>query len=288
MLFVPTRPPIEGIIAEIETARRLPRRQRLAIATTVGILLGTLTWCLYAFDFSPQRLWHGLGRLGDVVSFMLPPYIWTTWDEWRGVLGGLGETIAMAFMGTLIGAIVAFPLSFLGARVIVPMPWLRLASRRGFDTLRAVETIILALVFIRAFGLGPLAGVLAIAVSEVGTLAKVYSEAMENTSARPVEGVRAVGAGPLQTIRYAILPQALPVMLSAALYQFESNVRSSTILGIVGAGGIGFLLSDRIRAYHWQEAWSIIFLIVLAVFAIDTASGWLRMRIIDPRPAATP
>lgn len=237
-------------------------------------------WCLWAFGFSPGRLMEGMTRFGSVLSFMFPPYIWDTWQEWREVLKGLGETVAMAFMGTLLGAVVAFPLAFLGAKNIMPVSWLRLSARRGFDALRAVEQIILALIFIRAFGLGPLAGILAIAVSEIGTFSKLFSEAIENTSKKPVDGVKASGGGNLQTIRFAILPQALPVILSIILYNFESNTRSGTILGIVGAGGIGFLLADRISAYRWPEAWTIIFLIIFTVYLIDGFSGFLRKRII--------
>jgi phosphonate transport system permease protein len=242
--------------------------------------LGLTVWCLWAFGFSPARLLEGTTRFGNVLSFMFPPHVWTTWAEWREILKGLGETVAMSFMGTLLGAVIAFPLAFLGAKNIMPSSWFRLGIRRGFDALRAIEQLILALVFIRAFGLGPLAGILAIAVSEIGTFSKLFSEAIENTSTKPVDGVKASGGGNLQTVRFAILPQALPVILSIILYNFESNTRSGTILGIVGAGGIGFLLADRINAYRWPEAWTIIFLIIFMVYLIDGLSGYLRKRII--------
>jgi phosphonate transport system permease protein len=256
-----------------------PRVRMMRYAGAIALILPLLAG-LYLFDFSPARILNGLTRLGMIFSFMFPPYIWTTWQEWGDVLVGLGQTISMAFLGTLLGALVAFPLAFLGAKNIVPLGWVRLSTRRGFDALRAVEQIVLALIFIRAFGLGPLPGVFAIAVSEIGTFAKLFSEAIENTSRKPVDGVLASGGGPLQTIRLAILPQAMPVILSIMLYNFESNTRSGTILGIVGAGGIGFLLADRIAAYRWPEAWTIIFLIVAVVYAIDLSSAWLRGRII--------
>ncbi|MCT7373684.1 phosphonate ABC transporter, permease protein PhnE [Chelativorans salis] len=257
-----------------------PLRVRLLRAGLVVLFAALTGWCLYAFDFSPMRVLEGLGRLGRIFSFMFPPHIWQSWREWAEVLQGLGETVSMAFLGTVIGAVVAFPLALLGAKNIMPFGFLRLTARRGFDALRAVEQIILALIFIRAFGLGPLAGILAIAVSEIGTCAKLFSEAIENTSKKPVDGVRASGGGPLQTIRYAVLPQAMPVILSITLYNLESNTRSGTILGIVGAGGIGFLLADRISAYRWPEAWTIIFLIILTVYIIDAISARLRARII--------
>lgn len=253
---------------------------RLAPATIAAVLIVPLAYSAVAFGATPGRLIQGLSRLGNILSFMFPPHIWTTWQEWSEILQGLGETVVMAFLGTLLGAVVALPLAFLGAKNIMPLAWLRFLSRRGFDTLRAVEQIILALIFIRAFGLGPLAGILAIAVSEIGTFAKLFSEAIENTSRKPVDGVKASGGSNMQAIRYAIIPQALPVILSIILYNFESNARSGTILGIVGAGGIGFLLADRMHAFRWSEAWSIIFLIIATVYLIDAASAWIRKKLI--------
>jgi len=278
--MTPTRAQIEqAMAAHPRVFRDTAVVRARKIALWIGFI-GLFCWCLYDFNFSPERIWTGLGRLGRVMSFMFPPHIWTTWDAWAEVLNGLGETLAMAFMGTVLGAIVAFPLSFLGAKNINRIFWLRQGSRRFYDVIRAFETLILALIFIRAFGLGPLAGILAIAVSEVGTFSKLFSEALENTSKKPVEGVTASGGSRLQQIRYAIMPQVLPVHLSVLLYNFESNVRSGTILGIVGAGGIGFLLSDRISAYKWDEAWTIIFLIIAMVYLIDWLSGLVRTRVI--------
>lgn len=256
----------------------LPVRLRRA-ALWIGTI-GLFCYCLWAFDFSPARIIEGLGRLGTVFSFMFPPHVWDNWADFSEVLNGLGETLAIAFLGTLLGAVISFPLSFLGAKNINRFNFLRLSTRRGYDIIRAFETLILALIFIRAFGLGPLPGILAIAVSEIGTFAKLFSEAIENTSQKPVEGVKASGGSRLQQIRFGIAPQVNPVILSILLYNFESNVRSGTILGIVGAGGIGFLLSDRISAYKWDEAWSIIFLIIAMVYLIDYLSGLIRQRII--------
>lgn len=243
-------------------------------------LVALFIYCLWAFNFTPERIWTGLGRLGNVLGFMFPPYIWTSWEEFAEVLNGLGETLAIAFLGTVLGAVIAFPLSFLGAKNINRLNFLRLGTRRGYDIIRAFETLVLALIFIRAFGLGPLAGILAITVSEIGTFAKLFSEAIENTSERQVDGVKASGGSRLQQIGFGIMPQVNPVILSILLYNFESNVRSGTILGIVGAGGIGFLLSDRIAAYKWGEAWSIIFLIIVMVYIIDWISGLVRARLI--------
>ena len=264
----------------VPLAFQAPLPVRLRRIGVRAILAGVFLYCLWAFDFSPQRIWTGITRLGDIAGFMFPPYIWTSWTEFSEIAKGLGETLSMAFLGTVLGAVFALPLSLLGAKNIMPFVWIRHPARRGYDVIRAFETLILALIFIRAFGLGPLPGILAIAVSEIGTFSKLFSEAIENTSEKPVEGVKASGGSRLQQIRYAIAPQVNPVILSILLYNFESNVRSGTILGIVGAGGIGFLLSDRIAAYKWDEAWSIIFLIIAMVYVIDWLSAKVRRLII--------
>ncbi|WJR68760.1 phosphonate ABC transporter, permease protein PhnE [Neorhizobium sp. CSC1952] len=271
---------VSGAKARLPGAFERPLLDRMMPAAIVAALAVPFTYSAVAFGATPARFIEGLTRLGNILSFMFPPHIWTTWQEWSEILEGLGETVVMAFLGTLLGALAALPLALLGAKNIMPFSWLRLLSRRGFDALRAVEQIILALIFIRAFGLGPMAGILAIAVSEIGTFAKLFAEAIENTSRKPVDGVKASGGSNMQAIRYAIMPQALPVILSIILYNFESNARSGTILGIVGAGGIGFLLADRMHAFRWPEAWSIIFLIIATVYCIDAASAWLRKRLI--------
>jgi phosphonate transport system permease protein len=288
------RQPRDITTAEIAAARaRLPRafaappRQAFARWSAAGLFAAVVLYALVDFNFAPARLWDGLGKLGYVLGFMLPPYVWPTWELFMEPVTAIGETLAMAFLGTLLAAVVALPLSFLGAKNILRVEGLRFGVRRGFDTLRAFEQLVLALIFIRAFGLGPLAGIFAIMVSDIGTLSKLFSEAIENIDPKQVEGVRASGGGPLQVIRLAILPQVLPVMLSNVLYYLESNTRSATILGVVGAGGIGYMLYDRIGANNWDEVMSIVLLILVTVYAIDTLSGWLRGRIIgknDYRP----
>jgi phosphonate transport system permease protein len=281
-----TQSQIDAARARVPRAFHTPLPIRLRRLALWVFFIGLFCWCLYDFNFSPVRIWEGMGRLGRVLSFMFPPHVWDNWADFAEVLNGLGETLAIAFLGTVLGAVIALPLSLLGAKNIIKQSILRLTVRRGYDVIRAFETLILALIFIRAFGLGPLPGIMAIAVSEIGTFAKLFSEAIENTSEKPVEGVKASGGSRLQQIRFGIAPQVNPVFLSILLYNFESNVRSGTILGIVGAGGIGFLLSDRIAAYKWDEAWSIIFLIIAMVYLIDWLSGLLRARLIGKSDGA--
>lgn len=188
----------------------------------------------------------------------------------------------MAFLGTLLAALVAVPLGFLGARNVVPVGLFHFGLRRLFDGLRGIDSLIWAIVFVAALGMGPFAGILAIAVPDAGTLAKLFAEAIENVEKRQVEGVEAAGGSPVEPARFGILPQVLPLMLANVLYFFESNTRSATILGVVGAGGIGLQLAERIRLDDWQEVAFIILLILLTVSLIDWLSGRLRRRIILP------
>ena len=157
---------------------------------------------------------------------------------------------------------------------------MQFGTRRSADILRGFDYLIWALIFVRAIGLGPMSGIMAIAIVETGTFIKLYSETIENLDTKQVEGIRAAGGNRLQVIRFGVMPQVLPVILSNTLYLFEHNTRSASILGIVGAGGIGFLLSDRLRAYEWQEACLIIILIVITVYAIDYMSKIFRERFI--------
>ncbi len=186
----------------------------------------------------------------------------------------------MAFLGTFLAFIAAVPLGFAGAKNILPSFAAHFLVRRSFDLLRGIDALILALVFINVVGLGPFAGVLAIAVSDAGVLAKLFAEAIENVEREQIEGVRATGAKSIQIMRFGVLPQVFPVMLSTALYYFESNTRSATILGVVGAGGIGAQLTDRIRINNWDEVCFIVLMILATVTVIDTLSKELRLRII--------
>jgi phosphonate transport system permease protein len=186
----------------------------------------------------------------------------------------------MAFLGTLLGAIVAFFLALFCARTTFPVAFFRFGFRRTADGLRTFDHLIWALVFVRAIGLGPIAGILAIALVDAGNLAKLYSEAIDNSDPKPVEGVRASGGSWLDGFRIGLLPQVLPNILSTTLYMFESNTRSATILGIVGAGGIGYQLADRLRVYEFGQASLMIIMIIGVVYLIDTLSGRLRQMLI--------
>jgi len=242
--------------------------------------LGFLLWLcatLWWFDVSPARLWNGLHGLGVILRLMVPP---SPGEMWVEILRGLAESLAMAFLGTFIAAVVAVPIGFLGARNVVNVVLLRFSLRRVLDGFRGVDQLIWALAYVRAVGLGPLAGVLAIATADIAVLAKLYAEAIENAEKRQAEGIAAAGGSPSMVMRFGILPQVAPVMLGHALYFFESNTRSATVLGVVGAGGIGLQIAERIRVRHWDEVAFIIILMVLTVAAIDWLSRRVRRRLI--------
>jgi phosphonate transport system permease protein len=257
-----------------------PLGQRMALWAGGALLVVWLVWVFWLFDITPLRLWNGLGGLGTILVLMVPP---APGELWLDILRGIAESVAMAFLGTFLAAIVAVPLGFLGANNMVLNTLARFSLRRVMDGFRGVDSLIWALAYVRAVGLGPLAGVLAIFTADFAVLAKLYAEAIENAERKQVEGVTATGGARSLAIRFGVLPQVLPVMLAQALYFFESNTRSAAILGVVGAGGIGLQLAERIRVRHWDEVAFIILLMVLTVSAIDWLSGRLRRRLIGVR-----
>jgi phosphonate transport system permease protein len=252
-------------------------KSRLATPLLCTSLLLLLIAGLWRMDASPERIFNGITKLGWLVALMWPPSAGGVLLE---LLMSLMESLAMAFLGTLLAVLVALPLALLGAGNIIGNALLRFSVRRIYDGLRGIDTLIWALIFVAAVGMGPFAGILALAVPDIGTLAKLFSEALESADRRQVEAVRAAGASRMLAVRLGLIPQVAPVMLSQILYNFESNARSSTVLGIVGAGGIGLALSDRIRINNWDEVAFIILLILAMVATIDWASRRLRLKII--------
>lgn len=249
---------------------------------SAGVWLLVLALILFAAwrtgCFNWESIYHGVGKIGFVLKLMWPPAHHGWLNEF---LYAILETMSMAFLGTLIATIISIPLGFIGAKNIISNTFFHFSFRRLFDGIRGIDALIWALIFINVVGLGPFAGIMAIAVSDIGTLSKLFAEAIENIDKKQVEGVRSCGAGQVQTVRYAVFPQIFPVILSNALYFFESNIRSAIILGIVGAGGIGLQLSDRIRVNNWDEAAFIILLILVTVSVIDTISKEIRIRTIN-------
>ncbi|QKC81720.1 phosphonate ABC transporter, permease protein PhnE [Mesorhizobium sp. NZP2077] len=201
---------------------------------------------------------------------------WQHGDVWTKLL----QTIVMAFLGTLLGGIVAFPLAFFAARNITPSGLLSQVLKRFFDFMRSVDMLIWALFFTRAFGPGPLAGSAAIFFTEIGTLGKTYSESLENIDDKPREGIKSTGANGLLVQRYGVMPEVIPIFISQTLYQWESNTRGATIIGAVGAGGIGLKLWEAMRTNsNWANVFYMVLLTLFVVFIFDNISHFLRRRL---------
>ena len=237
---------------------------------------------LAILDIAPGKIVSGIGRLFDIVELMLPPNP-ESWARFLLYLGALGQTLAIAFLGTVLGAALGFPFGLLAARNVVANRLIHLFTRRSLDTVRSVDILIWALIWINVVGLGPFAGALAIMSADLGAFGKLVSEAIEAADRRPTDGVLAAGGSRLHSVRFGMLPQVLPVIASQLLYFFESNTRSATIIGIVGAGGIGLQLSEQIRVLEWQQVSFLILMILATVAALDWISQRLRGAIIGRR-----
>jgi phosphonate ABC transporter, permease protein PhnE len=282
MSLLPTPEP-ERLRSQYPDVFARPASARLATPAMILAAAAIFVFGLVDLDFSPSRLLAGFGQLGWITMMMIPP---DPGSSLPAYLVALGETLSIALLGTTIGALVALPVSLLAARNIVPSGIFRFPVRRFLDSVRGVDTLIWALVWINVVGLGPFAGVLAIAVSDFGAFGKLFSEAIESADKKQVEGIRASGGNALHEIRFGLMPQVLPVIAGQVLYFIESNTRSATIIGIVGAGGIGLQLAEQIRVLEWQKVSFLILMILVAVAAIDWISSRLRFAIIGRRAVA--
>jgi phosphonate transport system permease protein len=213
--------------------------------------------------------------------------VWTDFAEWFWGLPRwlrlLGETLLMAYVGTVLGTFGAFVLAFLAAANVAPSRWLRWTVRRFCEICRTVPELVFALVFVIAFGLGPVAGVLAVAIHTVGALGKLFAEVVENIDMKPVEGITAGGSSWPVAMRFGALPQTMSNFVSYTLLRFEINVRSTAVMGFVGAGGIGQDLIEAIRKFYYSDVSAILVLIVITVSVIDTLTSYVRHRLIGPQ-----
>ncbi len=226
-------------------------------------------------DVSIIELIQGGGNMADYISRYFPP----DFTDWRLYLADTIETISMAIWGTLSAAILSVPLGILASENIFPN-WVVFPVRRLLDAMRAINEVVFALVFVVAVGLGPFAGVLALFVHTTGTLGKLFSEAIESIEPGQVEGIRATGASKIQEIIFGVIPQVLPLWVSYTLYRFEADVRAASVLGIVGAGGIGVSLYQSFRSFKYPKVCAILIILITAVAIIDTISSKLRQKLI--------
>ncbi len=241
-------------------------------------------------DAAPERLVQNLPRFFDYFRRLatLEDGGGMVWDDpaewlwgWRHWLVLLGDTLLMAYVGTLFGALGGFCVGVLGAANLVQSATLRWLVKRAAELCRTVPEMVFALLFVLAFGLGPLPGVLALAIHTLGAIGKQFAEVVENIDMLPVEGATASGASWLAMLRFAVVPQVLPGFLGYALLRFEINVRGAAVLGFVGAGGIGQDLLEAIRKFYYNDVAALLVLIILTVVTIDTLSGWLRRHLLD-------
>lgn len=240
-------------------------------------LLVLLHWSAGGAQLSWGELAAGMPQIGDFISRSLPP------DPaiLPRLLAPALETVQIAIWGTLLAIICAVPLAFLAARNLHGNRWLYQGTRQGLNVIRSINELILALVFVSAVGLGPFPGVLALAVHGVGMLGKFFAESIEEIDQGPLEALRATGARPLQVIVFGVLPQVITAWIAVVLYRFEVNLRSATVLGMVGAGGLGFELVSSLKLFKYQETATCIIVITLMVIAADLLSSCLRRAIQD-------
>jgi phosphonate transport system permease protein len=253
---------------------QLPPFSWSRIAWHAGFLLAfavLMAWAWRGARIDPLLLMSNAGNSLEFAGGFLKP----NFHEWRDYVGEIAVTLHMALWGTLLAVVGAVPLGLLAAANVSPW-WVRQPARRLLDALRAINEMVFALFFMVAVGLGPFAGTLALFVHTTGILGKLFSEVVESIDPRPVEGIRATGANRLEEIVYGVIPQVLPMWISYALYRFESNVRSASVVGMVGAGGIGFFLNESVRMYDYGATVVIMGMIVVTVVVIDVVSAQVR------------
>ncbi|WP_372615282.1 phosphonate ABC transporter, permease protein PhnE [Aquicoccus sp.] len=272
---------------ETAFARRAWRRRIGAIAV-VGIILALVIWATGVSDFTTERLARGLPRIGDYIWLTLPElsisdfaanmaYWFYDFPRWLNLLL---DTFLIALLATVIGGALAVGLSFVASRNLVDSYALYFVTRRALELFRTVPEIVYGLIFVVAFGIGPLAGLLAITIHTVGALGKLFAEVNENVDPAPMESVRACGGGWFTVMRFAVLPQVLPGFIAYALWRLELNIRAAAIIGFVGAGGIGQQLYTAISMNYYEDISAMVLMIVLTVTLIDLTSERVRHALI--------
>jgi phosphonate transport system permease protein len=270
-----------------ENYRKAVVRKRLRLTFGAALFFAALVIAAIGAEVNLRTFFSYFGNFVSYFSRILTlesgAWVWTDVGEWfwgwHKWLKMLGETVLISYVGTLIGAVLAFALNFFAAENTSPAPWLRFIMRRLLEFARTVPGIVFALIFVIAFGLGPMAGVLAVAIHSTGALGKQFSEIVENADMKPVEGIRSTGASWISCMRFAVLPQVMAGYASYALLRFEINVREASVMGFVGAGGIGQELVVAIRKFYYSDVSAILVTIIVTVFIIDILTGWLRSRL---------
>lgn len=241
----------------------------------IACVLALFLWSAWETELSLSRIVEGLPFMADFLRRMVPPDLSVLGNAARGAL----QTLQIAVVGTTAAAVAALPLGFVAARNVAPA-WLFYLARSVLNALRAIDTLVYALFFVAAVGLGPFPGVLAVVAYTTMILAKLYSEAIEAIDPGPVEAVTAAGATRLQVLRWGVVPQLLPLFISFTLYRLETNIRAAAILGFVGAGGIGFYIQTYLRLLNYPAASTVLLVLIALVMAVDFTSSRIRQRLI--------
>jgi phosphonate transport system permease protein len=251
------------------------KKQGLLNLVVWGVICAILVWSWQGAEMNPIGLWQDRGNMAEMLMDFFPP----NFHDWEVYAEQMLITIQIAIWGTLLAVVFSIPFGILSSENITPW-WICQPVRRLMDAARAINEIVFAMIFVVAVGLGPFAGVMALFVHTTGVLAKLFSEAVEAIEDGPVEGVRATGASGMQEVIFGVIPQVMPLWISYSLYRFESNLRSATVVGMVGAGGIGVLLWENIRGFAFPETCAIMIIIVVTVSLLDVLSQYLRKAFI--------
>jgi len=286
--------PDEQLAPLQDSYRKAVARKRLRMTVAGAVFTAALIIAAIGAEVDIKTF---IAKIGNFASYFdriftldTSARVWTDFGEWfwgwRKWTALLAETLLISYVGTLAGAIVAFALNFLAAANTSPAPWLQFTVKRGLEFCRTVPGIVFALIFVIAFGLGPMAGVFALAIHSAGALGKLFAEIVENIDMKPIEGIRASGGNWFETMRFAVLPQVTAGFASYSLLRFEINVREASVMGFVGAGGIGQELVVAIRKFYYSDVSAILILIIVTVFLIDIGTGWLRGRLFGAEARA--
>lgn len=238
-------------------------------------VIGVLAWAWRGAEMRPLELIRDSGNMATLLRDFFPP----NFKDWRFYVSEMVITLHIAVWGTALAVILSVPFGLLAASNIAPV-WVNQPVRRVMDMLRSINELVFAMLFVVSVGLGPFAGVLALFLHTTGVLAKLFSEAVEAIDPRPVEGIRATGANAIEEIVYGVIPQVLPLWLSYTLYRFESNVRSATVVGLVGAGGIGVVIWEAVRGFQFQQTCAVMIVIIVTVSLVDLMSAQIRRLFI--------
>lgn len=255
--------------------RDLDIKRPLSRLMVWGVACGLLVWSWKGADMRPMDLVRDSGNMLQFAGDFFPP----DFREWRDYLREMIVTVQIAIWGTLFAIVLSVPCGLLSSENIVPW-WVYQPVRRVMDAARSINEMVFAMLFVVAVGMGPFAGTLALFVHTTGTLAKLFSEAVEAIDPGPVEGIRATGANTIEQIAFGVIPQVLPLWISYSLYRFESNVRSASVVGMVGAGGIGVVLWEIIRGFYFQQTCAVMIMVIITVSAVDLLSSRIRKATI--------